>query len=230
MIPTTLPEIQKLHTIPFDWMNNFVFFEFLSGHFQPDRSEGIYKRMLYSPLVKEYCLQLIFYYRIQIFPYHVNDYLPMYIYFDEMHQMKRLLYDIGHHNAAEAAIKPMEVFTVKYPWRQFEAGKSRFALNLKPITCDLTDEVIENWWLQDGKPQCKLRTKLIDPWHPGLKPYGIMPGNFRDVACCPKCKSLELLDTMDIIEDHFHLSIKCKNSHFYDANYYYLTMRKENLC
>ena len=96
----------------------------------------------------------------------------------------------------------------------------------RPKLLPLLPEQIQKWWLINNMAQLKLRTKLIDPWAPGLIPSRpskkesliyrlnhILPVKlfssteedlkftFRDESICPECHAMETLDFMPLIHD-----------------------------
>ena len=221
MIPTLLFGYQKLNNEPDLLKKVFVFFRFLAGNPDYQKKEGIYYRLVYSPELEEICLQAVLYYRRQLFPYHINDYHPFYAYFDKSYQLIRLVYDSSHHRSMiiTPCIPPVNL-TVRFPWHGYKFGRSAVSLPFKANYFELTDEVLASWWLQYGKPQFKLRTKFVDPWHIGLTSRGNIDGNFRDEVLCPYCGDVSFLDTMDLQSgEKFHLKVTCHNKHRFVVDY-----------
>lgn len=218
--PTLRPPYRMLVDIPFTWHEKFAFSRFLAGDPDASRQEGFYSRLVYDPQQSEYCWQIVLYYRLQLVPYHINDYHPLFAYFDDTYRLLRVLYDAGHHRAMLAPKTIQCAFVVRFPWHGYRPGSSRFARPLRAASFDLTDDVLRSWWLQPGKPQFKLRSKFVDPWHPGLGlGDSVAKGSFRDEAVCPTCGAVEFLDTMDLIEGIFCLSLRCPRGHRFVACY-----------
>jgi hypothetical protein len=229
MVPTHLPQYQQFEQAPFPWRHLFVFYRFLAGNPDPKQQEGFYYRFIYSPIQQEFCLQLVLYYRKQLIPYHVNDYHPIYAYFNDSHELIRVLYDTNHHCGTFAALSLPQPFTVRFPWHGYKASRSIVALPLKTRFFDLNGELLDRWWLQPGKPQFKLRSKFVDPWHKKLQPQASTQISFRDEAVCPYCGVRQLLDTMELDGTLFHISLECQNSHTFVAKYDATTMKMEFL-
>jgi hypothetical protein len=186
------------------------------------RGEGWYGRIVHDPARQESCLQLILYYRVQWFPYHVNDFSPLYVYFTDDVNITRVIYDDGHHRATQVQGSYLKSFTVWAPWHSFQYGYRKAVIGrpLRSSFFPLTDEVLQSWWLLPGKPQFKLRSKFTDPWHPGLltEPAGRKP-TFRDEASCPHCGRIAHLDTMEREGHVFYLELRCLVGHRYTARY-----------
>ena len=220
MIPTLLPTYQRQNKQPDNWQKAMSFFRFLADDPTADKQEGFYARSIWNPARSESCLQIVLYYRKQSFPYHVNDYHPIFAYFNASQQLTRILYDNGHHRSRSVAPSSSLAFTVQYPWHGYAVGRSLFASPLRAAVFDLTDALLVQWWLQPGMPQFKLRSKFVDPWHPGLAPSpGGATGSFRDEAVCPRCGHTELLDRMDLDGRVFRLPILCPKGHRYTVLY-----------
>lgn len=225
LVPTILPKYQLVPdfslTLLFD---KFRFYRLLAGNPDRNNAEGIYIRLVYSDERQEYCLQAVNYYRKQIFPYHVNDYHPFYVYYDSNYNFIRLRYDSGHHYAKVLTETGTIILTLCFPWHGYKIGKRFLALPYKTSFFNLNDDTLRSWWLQAGKPQFKLRTKFVDPWHEGLAMQGAVKGNFRDEVHCPLCNAVELLDTMELEDTIFRVCLECQNGHRFTAIYDALSM------
>ena len=102
----------------------------------------------------------------------------------------------------------------------------KFGKIFKPRLIPLLPDQIKKWWLINNMAQLKLRTKLIDPWAPGLIPNKpskyqsliyrlnhLLPAKiftfvkedlkftFRDEITCPICGCFDVLDFMSLIYD-----------------------------
>jgi hypothetical protein len=221
MPSTLLKAYQKIHQPDIEWHKNFRFYRFIARNHNPSWREGFFSRWVFNPKSDEYCVQVVSYYRYQLIPFHINDYHPFYIYYDKNFNPLRVLYDPGHHHSSVIAIKSeQQSLTVIYPWHPFEYGRKKQSLPLKPVFRDLTDEVLLKWWLQPGMPQFKLRSKFVDPWHPGLIPKdSSTTGTFRDEIVCPNCGKAHLFDRMDFDGKVFSLGVKCCNNTIITAVY-----------
>ena len=214
-IPTHLPEYEIVQDAIFDWQEHFSFYRFFAGEHDPDKGEGFYYRIVFNPMLKEYCSQVISYYRIQRFPYHVNDYHPFFVYFSNG-RITRLLYDPGHHHSAYAHLGAgKQALTIEYPWHSFCSGRKLFAIPLKPNYLNSLDLVLVDWWMQPGMPQFKLRSKIVDPWNPGLFPKNTQErGSFRDEVICPNCSKIYYFDEMNLENGVFQLPVECCSKTF----------------
>ncbi|MHA1309526.1 MAG: hypothetical protein ACTSQO_01240 [Candidatus Helarchaeota archaeon] len=206
--------------------------------------EGIYYRILTSKKRRSICIQNIFFYKIQRFPFHIHDYHPFYIYLDLNRRVKFILIDDGHHFSKKISIPQNSkikkvTITVFLPDHGLTNKLSKFGKIFKPKLIPLMHQKILEWWTYDNMAQLKLRTKLIDPWADGLipdkamendsilnrinyiLPMKILPKSennlfysFRDEALCPICNKIYLLDLM-----HVH-----RNS---SVNKYYLIKKQK---
>jgi hypothetical protein len=216
---TLAPQYELLGKAPFAWADWFTFYRFLAGNPDPRKQEGFYHRCVYAPAKHEYCVQVVLYYRRQLFPYHVNDYHPLYAYFNESYQLVRLLYDASHHQARCAPLAQHYALAIRFPWHGYHLGSSYLSVLFHASHFDLTDDVLRGWWLQSGMPQFKVRSKFFDPWNPGLMPHDQTPGNFRDEAICPYCGAIELLDAMTLEDGIWRIQLRCRNDHRFAAVY-----------
>ncbi|MFX1297940.1 MAG: hypothetical protein ACFFD2_24215, partial [Promethearchaeota archaeon] len=156
---------------------------------------------------------------------------PFYIYLDANDNVKYLIIDDGHHFSK---LIPMEEkkrkksidITIFLPDHGLTNQIKRAGKIFKPRLIPLLPDQIEKWWIINNMAQLKLRTKLIDPWAPGLIPDSppknenllfrinyILPINifpfvknyqkftFRDETICPECQNLETLDFMPLFYD-----------------------------
>lgn len=229
IVPTLSPQYELLAKAPFAWADSFTFYRFLAGNPDPSKQEGFYSRCVYAPDRREYCVQVVLYYRRQLFPYHVNDYHPLYAYFDESYSLVRLLYDQGHHVARSAPLANRNIFTIRFPWHGYHIGRTSLSMSFRAGQFELTDDVLRGWWLQSGMPQFKLRSKFADPWNEGLVPHGSTAGNFRDEAVCPFCDAIVLLDAMTLEGGVFQTQLRCRNHHRFSAFYDPTSMRLESI-
>ena len=210
IIPTLLSKYQRISAPTFHWQQYFELYRWLTGNPDPRLGEGLYTRFVFHPERRELCLQVVLYYRIQSFPYHVNDFALFYAYFDDQYRMVRLLYDAGHHHARLAPIRQPMRLTVQYPWRAFRVGKGMVARSLQAAEFPLTDKILRDWWIRPDKGQFKIRSKFVDPWHPGLeRPENGAWASFRDEMICPDCGSVKLLDQMVPKENVLRSTIRC---------------------
>lgn len=209
--PTLLSKYQHVNNNNLlNWRDKFQFYRIFAGNHNKNKNEGLYFRVVYNPLLGEYCLQVVSYYRLQRLPYHVNDYHPFFAYFDSDYSLLRLLYDSGHHFASYADLLPeVQKLTINYPWHSLLPGKPRFAKPLETQYFHLSDAILQGWWFQKGKPQFKLRSKFADPWHEKLFPVFGQRGNFRDEFCCPNCDQVNYFDTMNYKDDLFTVDVVC---------------------
>ncbi|MHA1132557.1 MAG: hypothetical protein ACTSQI_02180 [Candidatus Helarchaeota archaeon] len=216
-------------------LNNFKFINlqvnlkyFLCG---PPKSEGegIFYRIVQNNDVK--CIQCIIFYKTQWIPYHPHDYHPFYIYLDANNCVKFLIIDDGHHfskliripeNSQENSID----ITLFLPDHGLTNQIRKFGKKFHPKLIPLLPEQIKKWWFINNMAQLKLRTKLIDPWAPGLIPdkpskyqsllyrlNHLLPAKFfsfvkedlnftfRDETTCPECGILDVLDFMSLHYD-----------------------------
>lgn len=171
----------------------------------------------------ECCLQIVIYYRIQWFPFHINDFAPLYFYYDAHGRFVRLLYDKTHHTVGEVNAQDNLHIVVYGPWHGYRVNESHWAQRpLKSRFRPLTDAILRHWWLITGKPQFKLRSKFVNPWDHRLFSDRIAyPPTFRDEAPCPNCGEVFHLDTMDQPQHTgiFQRKITCSRSHTYLATY-----------
>ena len=213
---------------PSSWTDAFAFYRFLAGNPNPRKQEGFFYRMVFSPAWQEYCLQVVLYYRLQIFPYHVNDYHPFFVYYDKAERIIRLIYDSGHHYVALAPDVQRHTLTVRFPWHGYAYGRTPLSLPFNAVNFQLDDDLLHRWWLQPGKPQFKLRSKFVDPWHPGLIGQLTDHGSFRDQAVCPYCGATVLMDTMLLENTTLSLPVKCSNRHRFTARYDFCLMSMQS--
>jgi len=223
-LPTILPEYVFSDRLSSSWIQSFIFRRFLAGNPNRLKGEGFYHRLVFSPLRQEYCLQVVLYYRIQIFPYHINDYHPFFVYYDIRENIIRLAYDSGHHNITIAPLTEKYIMTVRFPWHGYKYNQTAFSPPLKADKFCLTNDILQAWWLQIGKPQFKLRSKFVDPWHPGLTTALPSAGSFRDEAVCPYCGAIVLMDTMYLKGTTLSCPIMCPNQHQFTAIYDFCSM------
>ena len=191
--------------------------------------EGIFYRIIQKKEQK--CIQCIIFYKIQRFPYHPHDYHPFYIYLDDDNRVEFIILDDGHHfskliSKREIENKKSINITIFLLDHGLTDQINRFSKPFKPKFVPLLPEQIKKWWLINNMAQLKLRTKLIDPWAPGLIPKVptqkksllyrlnyILPTKiftfaeenqrftFRDEVFCPYCKTMETLDFMPLHQD-----------------------------
>ena len=216
-------------------LNNFHFKNlrinfryFLCG---PPRSqgEGLFYRIIHG--AKGKCIQCIFFYKTQWIPYHPHDYHPFYIYLDDVNNVSSLIIDDGHHFSKLIPIKKVKEsttinITIFLPDHGLTDQIKKFSKKFHPNLIPLLPNQIVKWWTINNMAQLKLRTKLIDPWAPGLIPKKppekqyliyrinhILPFKifssaendsnftFRDEAFCPKCQTMKTLDFMPLYHD-----------------------------
>ena len=191
------------------------------------KTEGLYFRILKSNQGK--CIQCLFFYKIQWIPYHPNDYHPFYVYLDEKNYVKYVIIDDGHHFSKLIPISPepkedVLIMSLFLPDHGLTGRINLLGKTFKPHLIPLLPEQISDWWLINNMAQLKLRTKLVDPWAPGLipkapsknqsllfrlnhilpfKPFPSEEKNsqftFRDEAICPTCQRHTTLDFMPLI-------------------------------
>lgn len=229
-LPTLQLDYEHVQHPDTSLQEHFDFFRFFAGNHDPLKREGLYHRIVHSPARDEFCLQVVSYYRIQRFPYHVNDYHPLFVYFDRSMSPVRLLYDSYHHMASQLVpTDRKQIITIQYPWHSFYAGRKPLSRPLATYCFALTDHILEEWWLQPGKPQFKLRTKFVDPWHSSLlSSTATQPSSFRDEVRCPVCGEVTLLDTMELQDYTFRLEVTCPNRHKYVVRYDPAGMKMES--
>ncbi len=197
----------------------------------PPRSkgEGLFYRIIHGD--HETCIQCIFFYKRQWIPYHTHDYHPFYIYLDKNHSVKHLIIDDGHHFSKLLPIqrkrdqKAINI-TILLPDHGLTNLLNKLSKIFQPKLIPLLPDQIQKWWQLNNMAQLKLRTKLIDPWAPGLVPdkppkkesllyrinhiipVKLFPSSennfkytFRDEAFCPNCKRMDTLDFMSFSHD-----------------------------
>ncbi|MFX1295624.1 MAG: hypothetical protein ACFFD2_12335 [Promethearchaeota archaeon] len=214
-------------------LNNFSFKNlkinlryFLCGP-PKSKGEGIFYRIIQNKTKK--CIQCIIFYKMQRIPYHPHDYHPFYIYLDANDNVKFLIIDDGHHFSKLILIEERKKqktidITIFLPDHGLTNKIKRISKIFKPDLIPLLPEQIQKWWIINNMAQLKLRTKLIDPWAPGLIPDApskrdylfsrinhLIPVKlfpfakenqnftFRDESICSKCQALETLDFMSLI-------------------------------
>lgn len=228
-VPTILDRYDLVSDPPFEWQGQFDFYRFLAKDPEPDSGEGFYYRLAHDPSLEEYCLQVILYYRVQEFPYHINDFHPFFSYYDNQFKSKYLLYDSSHHYTREIVPSDEQAFTVRFPWHGYKPGRSLFAAPLQSESFRLDDSILRDWWLQSGKQQLKIRSKFVDPWHAGLRrKHPAARGTFRDEAVCPYCGEIRHLDTMDFDGSLFSLEVTCPSGHPFVSKYDPLSMKMDS--
>jgi hypothetical protein len=222
-IPTLAPEIQQIDGNMEDLLSNIRWERRWCGNPNPRKGEGTYYRYLEHQQSRERCLQVVIFYRIQRFPYHPHDFAPIYFYFDDRNQLKRILFDHYHHNVASFPItaRSKTRVVVYAPWHAFRVGEIHWAQRPFRSTCwHLTDELLRQWWSFDDMRQFKLRSKFVNPWHPHLfQESAPDQATFRDEAPCPRCGSIYHLDYMHYKDGIYQLDILCPNQHKYSAMY-----------
>jgi hypothetical protein len=228
-VPTILPEYVLMTETLSSWTDSFTFYRFLAGNPNPRKQEGFFYRLVFSPNRQEYCLQVVLYYRLQKFPYHINDYHPFFVYYDRTQSMIRLVYDSGHHNIAIVPRAQQHVLTVRFPWHGYGYGKTACSLLFKAANFRLTDDILQGWWLQPGKPQFKLRSKFVDPWNMRLLTQPTGRGSFRDEAICPYCGAIVMMDAMDLKGTILSLPVMCPNKHHFSFTYNFCSMSMQSL-
>ncbi len=255
--------IQPAYQILYDesLLNDFTFENlkiylryFLCGPPQ-SAGEGIFYRIIQNR--EEKCIQCIVFYKTQWFPYHPHDYHPFYIYLDENNNVRFLIIDDGHHFSKLIPIerkhkKKMVNITLFLPDHGL-TSRIKASKIFKPKLLPLLPMQLEKWWKINNMAQLKLRTKLIDPWAPGLIPpapskkesliYRInhllpfkvfssieknLKFTFRDEAICPHCQEMETLDFMPLVHDangtyFLRKKMMCKNNHSYIVKYNFET-------
>lgn len=198
---------------------------FLCGPPKSDE-EGIYYRFIHNQ--DKLCIQCIVFYKTQWIPYHPHDYHPFYIYLTADDELDFILIDDGHHFSKLIPIKnakgskPVNI-TIFLPDHGLTDQLNWISRKFYPKLIPLTPDQIKKWWLINNMAQLKLRTKLIDPWAPGLIP--ITPSKkesliyrinhliplkifqfteekllltFRDESICPICQDVQTLDFMTL--------------------------------
>ncbi|NVM28359.1 MAG: hypothetical protein HWN65_05920 [Candidatus Helarchaeota archaeon] len=191
------------------------------------RGEGLFFRIILGDKGK--CIQCIFFYKTQWIPYHPHDYHPFYIYLDDVNDVSSLIIDDGHHfsklRAVQKGVKRTSIdLTIFLPDHGMTDQIKGISKIFQPKLIPLLPDQIERWWLINNMAQLKLRTKLIDPWAPGLIPdtpskkvsllyrlNQLLPFKipspiknnikftFRDESACPICHSLETLDFIPLV-------------------------------
>lgn len=188
------------------------------------KEEGRFWRCIENQQTRERCLQVILFYQVQRFPYHPHDFAPIYFYYNSSGQMTRILYDYYHHQVASLAVSPQaETRVIVYaPWHAFKTNETHWAQ--RPFHCSdflLANERLREWWAYTDMRQFKLRSKFINPWHPGLFPESAAEkATFRDEAACPVCGEIFYLDLMDFDGERYSLEITCSKRHAYTAVYH----------
>ena len=179
------------------------------GDPNPKKKEYTYFRIIENN--DEKCIQFIIFYQWQYFPPHKHDYHPFFIYLDKNSDVNHMIYDKGHHRGKKIlpTSKPL-IFSIFLPDHHFET-KFKSMILTRPLKCSykaLKPRQILYFWKINSMAQLKLRTKLIDPWDPGIH-Y-----TFRDEVKCPSCGNLHLLDFMNLKKNKLFLEIECKNHRF----------------
>ena len=183
------------------------------------RREGLYVRRVVRADGAS-CVQVILFYRVQWVPYHRNDFAPFFVYLDANDALTRIVYDVGHHRAATLLPHPDLCLTVVAPWHALRPGRTALARRLRATELRLTDDVIRAWWYEPRtEAQLKLRSKLVDPWHPGLQGIGREHGTFRDEAACPRCGRPALMDDMEVRGPDLVRPTRCPVGHPFVAAY-----------
>ncbi|MFX0138489.1 MAG: hypothetical protein ACFFDN_32905, partial [Candidatus Hodarchaeota archaeon] len=163
----------------------------------------------------EKCIQFIIFYQWQYFPPHKHDYHPFFIFLDENSNVSHMIYDKGHHRGKKIlpTNEPL-IFSIFLPDHHFET-KFKSMILTRPLKCTykpFKPKQIIYFWKINSMAQLKLRTKLIDPWDPGIN-Y-----TFRDEVKCPYCENSHLLDFMNLDKNRLFLEIECRN-HKFKAEY-----------
>lgn len=244
----------------FNFANLKITFKFFLCFPPKSKDEGLYYRILESKRGK--CIQCIFFYKIQWLPYHPYDYHPFYIYLDGDNRVKHVIIDGGHHFSKLISVnaKTQErrlIIALFLPDHGLSNQINHFGRIFEPNLIPLAPEQIIRWWKINNMAQIKLRTKLVDPWAPGLipntpsqdksliyrlnyiLPFKIFPSEeehlrftFRDEAFCPTCYRLTTLDFMPLYynEERYYLrrELTCPNNHHYVIRYNFETAQIES--
>ena len=151
---------------------------------------------------------------------------------DADHRVKHLIIDDGHHfsKLIPGSLKKLGQKTVNLtillPDHGLTNRINKISKIFQPVLVPLLPDQIQKWWHINNMAQLKLRTKLIDPWAPGLIPdssgeneylfsrinhiipvtiYPSSEGHsnftFRDEVYCPTCQTMDTLDFMSLIFD-----------------------------
>jgi hypothetical protein len=218
-VPTVLPGYQvEPDRLPSSSASPELF-RFLCLDPRPSRGEGLYVRRVRRADGAS-CVQAILFYRVQWLPYHLHDYAPFYLYFDPPGRLAEIVYDAGHHRAARLSPGQADRLTVSAPWHALRPGRTPLAVKLRAAEFPLDDDTIRHWWYQKrSQAQLKLRSKLVDPWLPGLRPDGGAPGTFRDEAPCPRCGVVTPLGAMEIDGVDLLRRMRCPAGHPFVAAY-----------
>ncbi|MHA1379257.1 MAG: hypothetical protein ACTSRG_12815 [Candidatus Helarchaeota archaeon] len=176
----------------------------------PRKKEFVFFRILEN-LTNEKCIQFIIFYQWQYLPPHKHDYHPFFIFLNNKSQVRCIIYDKGHHNGKIVyPTKDPLVLSVFKPDHGYTTQFKSYYVS-KPFKCTykaFKPKQIIYFWKINSMAQLKLRTKLIDPWTPGIK-Y-----TFRDEVKCPYCKSKHLFDFMNVEKNRLVLEVKCKDHKF----------------
>ncbi|MHA1301866.1 MAG: hypothetical protein ACTSO9_20815, partial [Candidatus Helarchaeota archaeon] len=147
---------------------------------------------------------------------HKHDYHPFFIFLDKNSQVSYMIYDKGHHNGKIIyPTKDLLILSVFKPDHGYTTQFKSFNIT-RPFKCTykaLKPEQIIYFWKINNMAQLKLRTKLVDPWDPGIK------HTFRDEAKCPYCSKIHLMDFMNLQKNRLYLKIQCKLNHSFVAEY-----------
>jgi hypothetical protein len=210
----------------FNFKNFRIIFKYFLCFSPNSKDEGLYYRILESSQGK--CIQCIFFYKTQYIPYHPHDYHPFYIYLDDNNCVRYVIIDGGHHfskliSVDAKAQKKLLIIALFLPDHGLTNQINHLGKNFEPTLIPLLPEQIVKWWQINNMAQIKLRTKLVDPWAPGLipnipsqnksliyrlnyiLPFKICPSeeknlrfSFRDEAFCPTCQRFTSLDFMPL--------------------------------
>jgi len=227
----------------FSFKNLKIIFKYFLCFPPNSKEEGLYYRILESNWGK--CIQCIFFYKTQWIPYHPHDYHPFYIYLEDNNCVKYVIFDCGHHfskliSVDAKAEKKLLKIALFLPDHGLTNQINYLGKNFEPNLIPLLPEQIIRWWQINNSAQLKLRTKLVDPWAPGLIPntslqnkpliyrlnyifpFKIFPSEeinlkftFRDEAFCPTCHRITPLDFMPL---------------FYNESFERSCLRKELTC
>ncbi len=186
-----------------------IFRRIACGNPNPKKKEFAYFRILENNGKK--CIQFIIFYQWQYFPPHKHDYHPFNIYLDENSDVTHIIYDKGHHSSQTLYPSNEALnFSIFMPDHHFTT-QFKSKIITRPFKCTykpLKPRQIIYFWKINSMAQLKLRTKLIDPWDPGIK-Y-----TFRDEVRCPFCGAVHLLDFMNVENNQLFLQIRCKDHEF----------------
>lgn len=232
--PTLAQGLRELVADPAELLSGINWEKRWCGNPNIETGEGTYYRFVERIETGERCLQAVVFYNVQWVPHHRNDFAPIYFYFDNDNRITRVLYDFFHHQVAsvsESAVANMSVI-VFAPWHAFRVNERHWAQNrFRSPYIRLKDDLLRKWWLLDGKPQFKLRSKWINPWHPNLFPENVpFQATFRDEAPCPVCGQVSHLDTMSRDGPVFILPLICHNGHRYIATYDAFSQQMDTTC